>query len=195
MLSLTGTVTVNRGGTDTIEEYGITTKTTTSVPAGTLVVYKYLSGVWYRVRDERPEGWNTVARAYLASAFTPTLNTEVKVPLDTKSFDPGVNFDVATNHRYVCPVAGVYRVNGGVSVAGSASDVEVYVAVYKNGAIAVRGAPNSNNQNDSQGAFVGDLIQCAANDYLELFVNTPNVANALNTLGPTANFLSVERVS
>lgn len=194
IVSLTGTVTVNRGGTDTIEEYGITTKTTTSIPAGTAVVYKYLSGVWYRVRDSRPIGWNTTGRATRVAAWTTGANTTVKVPLDTVTFDLGSNWDVTTNRRYTAPVAGYYHVEGGATL--NAPITEVTAQLFKNGSLVQWGLDMITDPaaQHSDSAVFSDIVQLAANDFVEFWLFT-SAAVAGDVAAGQQAYMAVTRVA
>ena len=138
-----------------------------------------------------PVPQNTAARAYRAAALGTTAGAWNKVGLDTTTFDPGGNISLA-NGRYICPVAGLYQVEGQFSAVAVAGNLMV-PGVYKNGALTSSGSANYVAAGDSvdSRANVTDIVQCNAGDYLELYVYT-SMAVSLES-GAGLNYLSVSR--
>jgi hypothetical protein len=111
---------------------------------------------------------------YLNSAQN-TVNGNAKILFDTKLFDTGSNVDVVTNHRFTAPVAGFYQFNwsvqcGGVGPAGGTFTTQL----YKNAAPTVNGSyvSSTSNYQVSNGSYI---MQLAANDYIEVYVQCTNV--------------------
>ena len=114
-----------------------------------------------------------LARVGLSGDQALDKNTWTKVDFDYAWADPGGNFDIVTNDRYVAPVAGYYAVNAFVCFYPVTTGKQYYVAIYKNGAsvsqqtrIAVAG--------ESIGMYFGlsDVLFLKAAEYLELYVYT-----------------------
>lgn len=102
-----------------------------------------------------------------------------RVDFDTEAYDTGNNFDAATNHRYVAPIAGFYDILTQVSVSATVNGEGYVIHIYKNG-VAVRSATDY--------AHTGSLtlrngalsMQLAAGDYIEVYVfNSTGVPRAL----------------
>lgn len=130
-----------------------------------------LGGGWKGPAAPTPTGVGVprVGRAYRAGAFTLTANQWTKIPLDTVSFDPGNNFDIA-NSRYICPSAGLYTVFGQVDLTTTNAVTSYGVAVYRNGALATQSTGQSPNQvGIADAPVVADVLQCALGDVLELW--------------------------
>jgi hypothetical protein len=133
------------------------------------------------------------ARAYVNAAYTTGASGAWgKLPLDTKDYDPGNNFALA-NNRYVCPVAGYYKVAAQALGNLPTGTTVIQIAVYKNGASAIVGTATPGAQGYGGAVATGDL-QCNTGDYLEVFVST-GTAVGLWTGSTIANFLSVSIVS
>lgn len=115
----------------------------------------------------------SVARAWMAGPQNTGENIDVKVMLDTASFDPDGLFDAPTR-RFVIKRAGTYAVSAQVMVSvgsGNAQVTSASVRLLKNGirfALGT-GSATTNAQGQSTGnAF--DLVWCEPGDYLELWV-------------------------
>jgi microcystin-dependent protein len=118
---------------------------------------------------------NTGARAYFGGSQTIPAGVWTKIQLNTVSFDPGAHFDVATNHRYNVPATGMYQFNGNAIVGELAAGERVLVGVYKNGvAYAQAEVESAAAGGEYPTPNVSDLVQCAAGDYLELWVLIQN---------------------
>jgi hypothetical protein len=81
VVALTGIVTVNRGGTDTINNQGTGALTTLTLPVGTQMTFCYLGGVWYRGGTIPADG--TVTTAKLSGALTTPSTLQVTGLLTT----------------------------------------------------------------------------------------------------------------
>lgn len=115
-----------------------------------------------------------------------------KVPLDTKNFDTGNNFDATTNARFTAPVAGFYYFTGKISPNGSGTTARTFAALYKNGSIFTSGVDLSSPSN-FPGSTVSRLVQLSAGDYIELWVFS-TVSYTMG-VGNTNNFLDGYLVS
>jgi hypothetical protein len=128
------------------------------------------------------------SRANRTAALTLTAAAYNKIPVDTIVFDTGSYFDVATNHRYNCPVAGYYAVSAEVQVNAASGDS--LIVLYKNGTeVSVGTRRNGTQAADSY--TLSDIVSCAAGDYLELYFYATNGV-ALATGGSTwINYMAV----
>lgn len=98
-----------------------------------------------------------------------TAPTVTKLQLNGESFDPGSDFDNATNYRYTAPVAGYYIANINVRFGVTADQDIIAVFLYKNGSEvcrSVRQAAGATNQTVS----LFTMVSLAASDYLEVYV-------------------------
>ena len=129
------------------------------------------SGMWI------DQGWSLqgsqmnalyAARAYRNAAFSVASGWN-KVPLDKTSFDAIGGFNLPSS-RYVCPVSGLYHVDGNVTANTTAAGLFM-VAVYKNGVQRSSGvgAPVAPASSTETNVNVSDIVQCNAGDYLELW--------------------------
>jgi hypothetical protein len=135
----------------------------------------------------------TVARAYRNGALSIPISTATKVPLDTKSYDPGGCFDTTTG-RYNVPATGYYQVNANVLLQVSATGTYTEIAgwIYKNG-VSYAEVVSMPAVELYVGCALSDVIPCNAGDYLELFVYvSPQTATIL--ANPAYNYLSVVQV-
>ena len=115
-----------------------------------------------------------------------TINaTSTKVPIDTKTYDPGNNISTA-NGRYVCPVSGFYHAMGQIETGGSTN---MYAQLRKNGSPYA----NGNASSATYQSVVADVIQCNAGDYIELWVYAQ--ANTSMSSDAFGNYLSVMLVA
>jgi hypothetical protein len=136
------------------------------------------------------------ARAYRANAGAAVgVNAWTKIPLDTTSFDPGNNFQIA-NSRYICPVAGYYAVDGRftLNVGGADYNIICSAAIYVNGLARAEGTRSSHSDLSTfVAAAVTDVVQCNAGDYIELYGIATQGYDIIQ--GATADYLSVSIVS
>ena len=140
----------------------------------------------------------TPARAYSGAAGAGISAGWTKVPLDTRTYDPLNNFDLA-NHQYVVPVAGVYLAIGAVAAILGAGTASVGAGIWKNNSIGITNGSLEGSIHESAStqvnAVVGGLIPCAAGDVLPLYCYL-SVGTA--TMGGNADYidmLSVIRVA
>jgi len=101
------------------------------------------------------------------SGWTLANNTSTKVPLNTKVYDTGNNFNT-TLQRFTCTVAGYYHFDGmtKTNIIGAAR--RVVIGIWKNGAFFQDGTDNTNNTGYI-GSTIGLDMQLAVGDYVELF--------------------------
>jgi microcystin-dependent protein len=163
-------------------------------------MFQRIGGVWvdqgYTNRSTAPV---TAARMLRAAAFTPATNAWAKIPLDTTTFDTAGMASTA-NGRITVPTAGYYQVDANVLVTTSATGTytTVAVGVYKNG-VQVSQNYSEPAITNLGAATLSDKIQCAAGDYLELWVvnsqGTPlwNANNQPQYV--TSNYLAVTLIT
>lgn len=113
-----------------------------------------------------------------------TINGSTKVLYDTKTYDTHNDFDVATNHRFVAPVAGYYSVTAAIQIVSSAN---CRLDLYKNGSAISQGV-NNGGSGVNQGSIVSDTVQLAAGDYLEIFVSAASAVAIF--VGQPGNYFS-----
>lgn len=148
--------------------------------------------VWDGLSWQNVSAAVTVGRATRAAALSLSASTWTKIPLDTRTFDPGSNFDITTNYRYNVPTAGYYHVSAQalLSVSATGTYTEGITAVYKNG-VQVSGEVTFPAIETYQDDLVGDIIECAAGDYLEMYAYSSQ-ASTLAT-GTVYTFMSIFR--
>lgn len=140
--------------------------------------------LWVCVSGGSPGTWKAASNAFRARAHATggqavPINTNTKVALANKDYDPFNSFDT-TNSRYVAPVAGYYRVSLN---CGFTTNPGWNLYLYKNGALY---SLLHNCATSTIGHATGtDTIQLAASDYIEMFVfcnAAATVQNAANSL-------------
>jgi hypothetical protein len=103
--------------------------------------------------------------AWLSGSQTLSSATLTKLQVNTEEFDTANCYDNATNYRFTPNVAGYYQVNGRIQIG--VSNTQVYLAVYKNGAIF---KDLDNNPGSSLMATGSCLIYLnGSTDYIELY--------------------------
>lgn len=110
-------------------------------------------------------------RVYRSAALTSSA-TATAVPFDTKVFDTGSNVDVVTNKgRFTAPIAGFYQFYAQVVVTQS-GNLYALTSIAKNGAVVA--TDEQSGTNTPLNTVVSDLISLAANDYVEVYLQTQN---------------------
>jgi len=98
-------------------------------------------------------------------------NAITKVLFDTEKFDTNNNF---ASNRYTAPVAGFYQINAYLDVLSAANNGFVfYMYLYKNGVNIQKGGgfyPAATGATLYAVGNISHLVQLAANDYLEIYV-------------------------
>lgn len=108
-------------------------------------------------------------RVYRTGALTLVASSNTKITYDTKNYDTGSNFDIATNNRFTTPISGFYQFNAAVNANVAAGDL-YNVALYKNGVLASVGAGTiTATGTTTQTWTISDSMQLAATDYVEVF--------------------------
>lgn len=140
-------------------------------------------------------GPSSKCRAYrITSSQSITQNTWVKVQLNAENFDGLNEFDPVTNYRFTAQKAGYYVVNCVVTLESMSDGELMQVAFYKNGTAHTK-ALSAFGLTTSWKFACGDLIQLAANDYVELYVKH-NHGSARNLLPSIeSNFMSIHKLS
>lgn len=118
-----------------------------------------------------------------------TTDTWTAVAFDGETWDTGsLHSTVTNNSRITVPVAGKYVVQGLAMFAGGSTGTARYIALALNGSRILQAqadAPDTNNYARN----IGDILNLAANDYLELHVYQATGGN-LNVVANAA-YLSV----
>jgi hypothetical protein len=162
----TNTVTIQRAGSDTIEDPNnpLTTPTATNYVLRTAdsSVTLISSGNTWRFNDLY---FNNLfkAKATRNASQTLTTNDWTKIQFTTEIFDYYNNYDNTTNYQYTVPVTGLYTIQSTVQVTSATAGL---IGVYKNNTVLDRGntipKPSSLNiglvYNDIQLLTVGDVI-------------------------------------
>jgi hypothetical protein len=108
--------------------------------------------------------------AYMTAAWSLAAGgVPTKIPFDTELYDTGSNFDAATNHRFVAPVAGFYWFSACWVVSVDAGNfIQAYLT--KNGSTVLPGFEVvTGNSTFNEGASVSGILQLAASDYVEVY--------------------------
>ncbi len=160
-------------------------------PAGARVLQASGAGYWRSTVDNNvtdpdtggagwvPEGASVLSSVYASAQQTLALGTS-KILFDTVEFDDGL-WDV-TDHRFVAPYAGRYRVAGSVMLAAPDGQL-LATQIFKNGAIAKQcfQAPQVSDGNMS--LPFDAVLNLAAGDYLEAFLVAPGAAVLAGQVG------------
>jgi len=162
-----------------------------TIAVGTAVANTYLSVSQVgNVSSVSAPTSTMAARGYRNAALSLSTGSN-KVPLDTVSYDTSGLLQTA-NGRIVCPVAGLYQVNG--SVYPSVANATIECQIWKNGVQVLSGSQVQAVAAGGSLVQANDIIQCNAGDYLELYAYT-SVAGPLSVGTQNLNFLSVALIS
>lgn len=182
----------------------------------------YSGGAWKDVYEDTWANYSTTAQmnaaiaaaiggqsAYAALAYGATTPYAQSIPVDAAyhkmeldgvHFDPSGVFNIAAS-RFVAPAAGVYHLDVGTQFdndTGTASGMEVLIALYKNGTASGEGLGDFDGIPSPNGSrwspqFSG-LITLAQNDFLEVWVSASDGVNSGN-IDLSAFTFSIYRVS
>lgn len=189
--TFTGTLTNNTSVTfPTSGTLSTTTGTVTSIATGF-----GLSGGTITSTGTIRQAVATSASVY-ANTVTTTLphGAVTKVKFDTKEWDLGGYFDIATNYRYTPLIAGIYSVNILVTVTSAETTaVGDLVILEKNGTLYKDGVQISANANAGIGSALSCLIEMnGTTDYFEVFYfNGSSGTDAVTTAGQRFTYCDV----
>lgn len=119
------------------------------------------------------------ARAYPSSNQSINDSTDTKVSLQTEDYDPGSNFDSATNYRFTIPTTGLYYISGSIEWGAGGSTGVRKCMIFKNGSVLKESLATTN------AAWVVsccDIFSLSATDYIELYGHQVS-GGALSTVG------------
>jgi len=134
------------------------------------------------------------AKATKNDAQTITTGTATKIELDDETYDPGSNYDNATNYRFVAPQDGYYQVNGAVHFTAVADGERVICYIYKDGSSYSQLGVNSSGASIT-GSGISDVVYLAANSYVELWAAHTHGSDRDTVALAQRNFLSVHLLS
>ena len=97
--------------------------------------------------------------------------------------DPSSVFSTS-NYRFIAPVAGYYWVAANVRTNNQGANARVDMLIRRNGAGVMSQGQNQQSSNDMGWSAMG-IIQCAANDYIDIMVNANGGNNT--TITNTSN--------
>jgi hypothetical protein len=137
-------------------------------------------------------------RVYLNTTQAVATATTTKVQFNTKLWDTGTFFDVATNYRYLPLLPGRYQINYNIQIATGALAVKVANILEKNGTQISTNVVVPSNGSTATSAPCSDLVTLnGSTDYLETFVRqeTGSDRNLEGEVGAINVFMSGHRVS
>lgn len=139
----------------------------------------------------------SAARAFRnTSTQAISSTTATKVQLNGETYDPLGEFDSATNYRFTASKAGKYVVTGQVTLQAIASAKRMDVNLRVNGTDVTKMVNYYTNSNgNDQLLAVSDILNLAANDYVELWVFHTDTGNKNVLNGTEYTFMSIHRVA
>lgn len=121
------------------------------------------------------------ALAYLSANQTAlTAGSANKINMTQLSFDVAASYDT-TNHRFVAPVRGLYRLKGFVMFTSVIATHQYIASLYVNGAEYLS-AKNHASTTDDLSVSVETEVFLNENDYVELYANPNAGANTVAAL-------------
>jgi hypothetical protein len=116
-------------------------------------------------------------------------NVSTKVAFDTEKFDTNSNF---ASNKYTAPVAGFYQINAYVCMLSPGNTAAVgNIFLYKNGANIQEGGHLYPAVSVGASVYlsgnISHLVQLAANDTLEIYVNMDVTSDAVTVVGGATN--------
>ena len=170
-------ITIQRASTDVIESpfVPLTTPTATSItlvlPNESIALYPTLVGGvhQWRVVSYSGETKSVYARAFRNATQSIANAGFIKVQFNAETSDVYNLYDPTTNHRFTCPVAGVYEVSASVAIGPTAGSSDMVASIYKNGSEIARGS-RVTNTGAINSIVLGLYVPAVVNDYFEIFV-------------------------
>lgn len=161
------TVTIQRSGSDTIEDptNPLSTPTATSYVIITVdsSITLISSGNTWRFIDFY---FNNRLQAKATTTTNQSLTNAswTKINFETEVFDFNNNYDGATNYNYTVPITGLYEIKSTLQVTSATSAI---IAIYKNNSIIDRGniIPKSSSLNI--GLIYDDIHLLTAGDVID----------------------------
>jgi len=106
-----------------------------------------------------------------------TASSWNKLSLDKVVYDAGQNYDT-TQHKFIAPVTGLYKIRGSVSFTSVIATKAYQVALYKNGSALKYEAGHSSTADDVSVPIEIEVF-LQADDYIELYANPLAGANTV----------------
>ncbi len=180
-----GTITINRNSTDLIYGPGMQGLTTIALTVQESFVIFVSDGVNWQVVSLG--GWNPQRCSVTQSvAQADSANLSVTLHLNTKTFDPGTNFNTTT-WTYTCPTAGVYSVDAFYADANTTLG-DVILQVLHNGTLFANiGRQTTTATGGNKGPSGSCAISCTTGDTIIIQFLTQG-STASNVSGGYADF-------
>jgi len=140
--------------------------------------------------EGKPYGESEIAIAYRKTAQNVKGNLNNKILLDTVINDPGGHISLA-NNSYVCPHAGFYHVDGGVSIKGASVQFVSYIYVNETAPRLWGNRWVMTTAETEYSSQVGGVIYCNAGDRIELWCYFSGAAETNLEIAESKNRLSV----
>lgn len=98
-----------------------------------------------------------------------SANTYTKITYGTESFDVGAGYDAA-NSKFLPGVSGKYLITAALALTPDATDSQLQIALYVNGALVK--ATNFNGSDSARllSAVITSVLDLGASDYVEVYV-------------------------
>lgn len=134
------------------------------------------------------------AKAYLSGVQSIASGSDVKITLDTESYDIGSDFDTG-NNKFVTPVAGYYLICATVAIDDLDDNDAVLVKIYTGGASSAISSAFSAGAGNVTRTCVSDVQEIAATVDIELYARQTQGGNQ-NVLAATDDtYLAVHLLS
>ena len=148
------------------------------------------SGIQKRVLASTIKDFSGFNNPYKFSVYRAASQTGIadatitKVTFDTERFDTNNNF---ASNKYTVPVSGFYQINA-FTLIQSADNTGVagFISLYKNGVELMRrdhGYSTTVATFVQQGAFLSEIVQLTAADYLEIHVYMDVASSTVTVIG------------
>lgn len=173
--AVTGFTSANNG---TIYGISVTSGVITSAAVGSSSI---VTGAQIIDKTKNPYKFSVYRNAALSVAGS----TDVKVTYDTRTYDTGSNFDIATNNRFTAPIAGFYHFDASVTVPGTTNST-ARLTLYVNNIVNKIG--NQIYSSTTGTVLIPHMsvdVQLSLNDYVEIFVQQNTANPQALTVGST----------
>lgn len=163
-------------------------------PIGAQVLRADGTGYWFNTIDNNstnpdtgatPTGWNSIALEAVSAVYAAEQNTAAvgtsKILFDTVEFDSRGLWNAAGKH-FLAPWAGKYRFSGSVYLPSPAGQ-NLATQVWHNGTLAKQCFMAPQVSNVGLSLPFGAVIQMAAGDYVDAYLDVTQTAVAVGQVG------------